>query len=81
MKKGSVHVEIISHLLLEKNTLFDELFCQDHAVLHVHVVVGGAVHQEQLPEGRRSWVEVLGTVEDVTVLEEGSNLGLRRNPI
>jgi len=56
-------------LLLEQNSLLDELFSEDHAVLHVNVVVGGAVDQEQLPEGRRRRVEVLGTVENVAILE------------
>jgi hypothetical protein len=55
--------------LLEQNSLLDELFSEDHAVLHVNVVVGGAVDQEQLPEGRRRRVEVLGTVENVAILE------------
>ena len=76
--KESISVEFLSHLLLEKDSLFDEFFGKDHAVLHVHVVVSGAVHQEQLPEGRGRRVEVLGTVEDVTVLEQGSNLGVVR---
>ena len=56
-------------LLLEQNSLLDELFSEDHAVLHVDVVVGGAVDQEQLPESRRRRVEVLGTVENVAILE------------
>ncbi len=38
-------------------------------MLHVNVVVGGAVNQEQLPEGGRRRVEVLGAVENVAILE------------
>jgi hypothetical protein len=55
--------------LLEQNSLLDELFSKDHAVLHVDVVIGGAVDQEQLPESRRRRVEVLGAVENVAILE------------
>jgi hypothetical protein len=66
---GVPNFEMFWNLLLKQNSLLDELFSEDHAVLHVDVVVGGAVNQKQLPEGRRRRVEVLGTVEDVAILE------------
>ncbi len=56
------------HLLFKKYSFFDELLGKDHAVLHVHVVVGGPVDQEEFSKCWRRRVEVFGTVKNVAIL-------------